>query len=149
MFVAGKSLRANVCDGVFTHYKREEDETMESGKLDEELRRMSTIADGIGPNCMLLCNESFASTNEREGSEIARQVVRAMVDVGVKVLFVTHQFDLAYGLYAADLPPALFLRAGREADGQRTFKIAEGEPLSTSYGEDSYRKVFGERLDAA
>jgi DNA mismatch repair ATPase MutS len=148
MFVGGESLRANVCDGVFTHFKREEDATMESGKLDEELRRMSEIADSIGPSCMLLCNESFASTNEREGSEIARQVVRAMVDVGVKVLFVTHQFDLAHGFYAADLPLALFLRAGREADGQRTFRITEGEPLPTSYGEDSYRKVFGERLSS-
>ncbi len=37
MFVGAQSLRVNVCDGVFTHYKREEDETMESGKLDEEL----------------------------------------------------------------------------------------------------------------
>jgi adenylylsulfate kinase-like enzyme len=146
MFVAGESLRANVCDGVFTHYKREEDDTMESGKLDEELRRMSEIAESIKPNCMLLCNESFSSTNEREGSEIARQIVRAMIDEGVKVLFVTHQFDLAHGFYVAHLPLALFLRAKREADGQRTFEITEGEPLPTSYGEDSYRKIFGESI---
>lgn len=38
-FVAGESFQANICDGVFTHYKREEDETMESGKLDEELAK--------------------------------------------------------------------------------------------------------------
>jgi DNA mismatch repair ATPase MutS len=148
MFVPAASFRASVRNGVFTHYKREEDETMESGKLDEELRRMSDIADSIAPNCMLLCNESFASTNEREGSEIARQVVRAMVDQGVRVLFVTHQFDLAHGFYAADPRPALFLRAQREANGDRTFKIIEGEPLPTSYGEDSYRKVFGEAIAA-
>ena len=37
--------------------------------------RMSEIADGSRPERLLLCNESFASTNEREGSEIARQVV--------------------------------------------------------------------------
>ncbi len=48
MFVGAESLRVNVCDGVFTHYKREEDATMESGKLDEELARMSEIADHIG-----------------------------------------------------------------------------------------------------
>ena len=75
MFVGAQSLRVNVCDGVFTHYKREEDETMESGKLDEELARMSEIADHIGAGSVLLCNESFAATNEREGSQIARQVV--------------------------------------------------------------------------
>ena len=40
---------------------------------------MSAIADVIAPGCLLLCNESFAATNPREGCEIARQVVRALV----------------------------------------------------------------------
>ena len=57
----------------------EEDATMESGKLDEELGRVSAIAGQITRHSILLCNESFAATNEREGSEIARQVVRAML----------------------------------------------------------------------
>jgi hypothetical protein len=39
MFVPAESFRANVCDGIFTHYKREEDSSMKSGKLDEKLRR--------------------------------------------------------------------------------------------------------------
>lgn len=143
MFVGAKSFHANVCSGVFTHYKREEDTSMESGKLDEELARMSEIADSITPNCILLCNESFASTNEREGSEIARQVVRALLDKGIKVVFVTHMFDLAHGFYAQALDTALFLRAERQHDGGRTFRLAEGEPLATSYGEDSYRRIFG------
>jgi hypothetical protein len=143
MFVGAESLQANVCSGVFTHYKREEDEEMESGKLDEELRRMSTIADEIKPRALLLCNESFASTNEREGSEIARQVVRAMLDKQVKVFFVTHMYDLAHGFYVRGRDDALFLRAERQDDGSRTFKLAEREPLPTSYGEDSYRRIFG------
>jgi DNA mismatch repair ATPase MutS len=69
----------------FTHYKREEDATMTSGKFDEELSRMSEIADEIRPRSLLLCNESFASTNEREGAEIrdrachARQVDQSPV----------------------------------------------------------------------
>ena len=49
---------------------------------------------------MLLCNESFAATNEREGSQIARQVVDALIEAGVKVVFVTHLFDLADGFTA-------------------------------------------------
>ena len=138
----------NVCDGVFTHYKREEDETMESGKLDEELARMSEIADHIAPNCLLLCNESFAATNEREGSEIARQVVTALLEAGVKVLFVTHMFDLAVELPPPGArPPRCSCARSAESDGARPFKISEGEPLPTSYGEDSYRKIFGKTLD--
>ena len=143
MFVGAQSFRADVCAGVFTHYKREEDARMESGKLDEELRRMSEIADQITPHCILLCNESFASTNEREGSEIARQVVRAMLDKQIKVFFVTHMYDLAHGLHAQQLDSALFLRAERQSDGRRSFRLLEREPLPTSYGEDSYRRIFG------
>lgn len=36
----------------------------------------------------------------------------------------------------------LFLRADRQADGTRTFKLVEAEPLQTSYGEDLYKRIF-------
>jgi hypothetical protein len=143
MFTGARSFRAGVCDGVFTHYKREEDAAMTGGKLDEELSRMSTIADQITRHSILLCNESFASTNEREGSEIARQVIKAMRARQIKVVFVTHMYDLAHSCYAQQPGDALFLRAGRQPDGQRTFKLTEGEPLPTSYGQDSYQRIFG------
>jgi DNA mismatch repair ATPase MutS len=143
MFVPARSFRASVCDGIFTHCKREEDATMESGKLDEELSRMSSIADQISPDCILLCNESFASTNEREGSEIARQITRALVDMGIKVLFVTHLFDLAQRCYLEKTDTTLFLRAERHSDGRRTFKLLEGQPLSTSHGQDLHNRIFG------
>ena len=142
MFVPAESFGANVCDGVFTHFKREEDATMKSGKLDEELSRMSDIADNMTPNCVLLCNESFAATNEREGSEIARQIIRALLETGVMVFFVTHLFDLAQGFYLQQMDGAMFLRADRQPDGRRTFRVVEGEPLPTSYGEDVYRRIF-------
>jgi DNA mismatch repair ATPase MutS len=47
---------------------------------------MSAIAGQITRHSILLCNESLASTNEREGPEIARQVVRAMLRKDIKVL---------------------------------------------------------------
>lgn len=143
MFVPARRFTADLRGSISTHFKREEDTTMEHGKLDEELSRMSEIADRTAPGDLLLCNESFAATNEREGSEIARQVIRAMTRQGVKVAFVTHLFDLAHGYYSDKHPDAVFLRAAREADGTRTFRIAPGEPLPTSFGEDSYSKVFG------
>jgi MutS domain V len=143
MHVAARSFRASLADGVFTHFKREEDPSMTHGKLDEELHRMSEIADLIRPRSLLLLNESFSPTNEREGSEIARQVVRAMLDGGVRVCMVTHLSDLAQGLAGESRPSTLLLRAERLADGRRTFRIVPGEPLPTSHGADSYRRVFG------
>ena len=142
MFVPARSFRAEVCSAIFTHFKREEDTTMRSGKFDEELSRMSGIADKIGAGALLLFNESFASTNEREGSEIARQIVRALLEARVRIFFVTHQFDFAHSIYMENLPGALFLRAERRPDGARTFRMIAGEPLDTSYGEDLYRKIF-------
>jgi len=121
---------------------------MEGGKLDEELGRMSQLVDRLAPHAIVLCNESFASTNEREGSEIARQIVRAMLARRIKVLYVTHMYDLAHNLHAQELDTALFLRAQRESDGRRTYKLLEAEPLPTSYGEDSYRRIFGDARSA-
>jgi DNA mismatch repair ATPase MutS len=143
MFVPAENFCANLCEGLFTHYKRKEDDSMKSGKLDEELSRMSAIADTIRPNSMVLFNESFAATNEREGSEIARQVTCALLEKRIKVFFVTHQFEFAHGFYDKKMENAIFLRAERKSDGERTFKLIEGEPLQTSYGEDVYRAVFG------
>lgn len=142
LFVPAAAYRANVCSGVFTHYKREEDPGMRMGKLDEELSRMSALVDAVRPAGLVLCNESFASTNEREGSEIARQIIRALLEAGVKVVYVTHLYDLASGLHRTGLETALFLRAERLADGRRTFRIVEGEPQPTSHGPDLYRRIF-------
>ena len=142
MFVPAESFCANVCESLFTHFKRKEDARMNSGKLDEELSRMSGIVDAITSNSMVLFNESFAATNEREGSEIARQIIRALLEKGIKIFFVTHLYEFAHGFYDKNMENAMFLRAERQIDGRRTFKLLEGEPLQTSYGEDVYHKIF-------
>jgi DNA mismatch repair ATPase MutS len=143
MFVTARSLRASVCQGIFTHFIREEDPAMISGRLDEELSRMSTIADEISPHSLILFNESFAATNEREGSEIGRQVVRALLRAGIRVFYVTHQFDFADSFHRQHPDSTLFLRAPRQPDGQRTFRLTVAEPLPTSYGEDIYYRIGG------
>ena len=142
MFVPAQSFSSSVCSAIFTHYKREEDATMRSGKLDEELKRMSEIVDSLTPHSVLFFNESFAATNEREGSEIARQIVRALSEKKVKVFYVTHLHDFAHSFYDMKMEDAIFLRAERKENGARTFKLFEGEPLETSFGEDLYRKIF-------
>jgi DNA mismatch repair ATPase MutS len=145
MFVAADSFHTNLADGVFTHFKREEDASMESGKLDEELARMSCrIAEHLRPASMVLFNESFAATNEREGSQIARQIIRALRAAQVKAVVVTHLYDLTHSLYASGFDDALFVRPERRPDDRRTVKLQPGEPEPTSYGEDLCRRIFGQ-----
>jgi hypothetical protein len=148
LFVAARSFTANVCPRVFTHFKRNEDPSMTGGKLDEELARMSVTVSHISPGCLLLCNEPFGSTNEKEGSDIGRQVFVPLAAAGVKVFVVTHLYDLAESLYEKDLNTALFLRAPRQVGGQ-PFRLVEGPPEATAYGEDVYTRIFGKPpLDA-
>jgi hypothetical protein len=142
MFAGAESFSAEVCPGVFTHYKREEDATMTSGKFDEEMARFSAMADLLAPNSLVLFNESFAATNEREGSEIATQIVDALLERHIKVFFVTHLYEFARAMFARNSKEALFLRAERRTDGTRTFEMKPGEPLRTSHGQDLYRHVF-------
>jgi DNA mismatch repair ATPase MutS len=143
MFVPATEFRANTRAGVFTHFKREEDETMTHGKFDEELARMSALLDSMTADALLLCNESFASTNEREGAAIAAEVVAALTDAGVQICYVTHMYALAADLHTRRDRTHLFLRAERREDGTRSFRILPAPPLPTSHGDDVYRTVFG------
>ncbi len=145
MFVPAGSFSANLCTGLFTHFKRKEDVSMESGKLDDELNRMSQIADHLSANSLVLLNEAFAATNVREGSEIARQIVSALSEKQVKVFFVSHLYQFVQDLYDSRTEEIMFLRAERKTDGTRTYKLIEGEPLDTGYGIDLYNKIFNYR----
>lgn len=128
---------------VYTHFIREEDGTMKSGKLDEELKRMSRIVDFLTPGAVLFMNESFSSTNEQEGSEIAGHILQALTEQGIRIFFVSHFYKLAKKCYDENTGAYLFLRANRNEDGSRSYILKEGEPLTTGYGEDIYKKVFG------
>jgi hypothetical protein len=143
MFAPADALALSPCSGLFTHFRRQEDATMTSGKLDEEFVRMSEIVDHLTPGALVLFNESFAATNEREGSHISREVVLALSESGVRAVYVTHLYDLAHGLHRDRLPGTVFLRAPRADDGTRSFRLVEGEPLPTSFGRDVYERVFG------
>ena len=143
MFCAADAYRASISPAVFTHFKREEDAAMESGKLDEELARMSSIVDALHPHDLVLFNESFASTNEREGAQIARQIIDGLRESGVRIVFVTHMFELAQPLHTQAPNHALFLRPERLDSGQRTFRLVEGGPTQTSHGVDVFDRIFG------
>lgn len=143
LFAGADSLQADHHSGYFTHYRREEDAGLRRGKFDEELARMSTLADALAPGALVLFNESFASTDAREGSEIGTQIVRALLDAGVTVVFVTHLYPFARGWFDAHRPDVRFLQPERLPDGARTFRLHEAPPEETSYGEDVYAQVFG------
>ena len=143
MFVTAQEFSGNVCSMLITHFKREEDKSMRSGKFDEELSRMNQITDHIIPGSLLLFNESFAATNEREGSAIARQIVNALLKKKMRVFFVTHLSEFVQRYYSDRKEDVVFLRAQRNADKSRTYKLTETEPLESSFALDIFNNIFG------
>lgn len=116
---------------------------MNSGKLEEELLRMNDIISVITPGSILFMNECFATTTERDGSKIAGDIIAALTEAGIRVFFVTHLFEFANTLFSRNPGNVLFLRAGREEDGIRSFVISPGKPLRTSFGEDLFNDIIG------
>ncbi|MBA8792916.1 hypothetical protein FHX74_000510 [Friedmanniella endophytica] len=140
LFVCAEDWTWTLRSGLFTHFLREEDATLTSGRFDDELRRMKDIVDAVTPGGLVLMNESFASTNESEAAEIGAEVVQGLTRAGVGVVVVTHLYALADRLqHSRDEP--LFLRAERRGDGVRTYRLVEAEPLPTSFGADLYARL--------
>lgn len=148
LFVAAESFAARPVGAVLTHGAREQDEQLRRGTFDEELERMSRIVDVAAPGDLLLCNESFAATDEAEGAQILLDVTRALVAAGLQVRSVTHLYDFAREVYDDGGGDAGFLRAERGDDGARPFRLAPAPPLRTSFGLDVYDREFGTNLAA-
>lgn len=104
---------------------------------------MQLIVADIRPNDLLLCNESFASTNEAEGSQILTEVTHALVAAGVHVRSVTHLYSFAQAIAEHDSLETVFLRASRAHNAERPYLLEPGLPLPTSYGLDLFDTLFG------
>ncbi|WP_067570189.1 MutS-related protein [Nocardia acidivorans] len=144
MFVTAQAFTADVRTGIFTHFVRAEDPTMTRGRLDEELTRMREVTDRAHGPAILLCNEPFASTNDRDAAAIADPIISALLDSGIKIVLVTHLYEFAHRRRLAAHPADLFLRAQRAADGRRTYRLIPGAPEPTSHGQDIFRRIFGD-----
>ncbi|MBR6256681.1 MAG: hypothetical protein IKR23_04810 [Lachnospiraceae bacterium] len=145
LFVAAKSFKSAVCTSLFTHFTRREDSAMNSGRLDEELRRMDQIINNLGEDPLILLNESFATTTEKEGSDIAYGIIKALKEEGVRIFSVTHLLSFAQRMYEESKTDekVSFLCAEHLEGGKRTFKMIPHAPELTSFGLELYDEVLG------
>ncbi len=151
MLVPANRFTGRIYSDIFTHFGRKEDKIMNSGRFDEELRRMDQIMEHMTSGSLLLMNESFASTTEPEGALILRGITDALYESGVVVMTVTHLFEYTQQMYAQTKeelaagghPRRIFLSAQRLEDAKRTHRIEPAEPSPTSYGLDLYEEMMG------
>ncbi len=143
MFVPAAQFESCLYRNIFTHFTRREDQSMNSGRLDEELHRMDAIVRQVTRDSLVLLNESFATTTEKEGSVIAMELVSALYENGVSIGMVTHLLAFARELYAKREESMVFLSAERKEDGTRTYRMVEQAPENTSFGLDLYEELVG------
>ena len=143
LFVPCGKMRTCVFRGIYTHFVRNEDETLNSGRLEEELSRLGKIVDTMAPGSLLLLNESFATTSEKEGAGIADDIIRALTDSQVTVFFVTHIYAFAQKAYREKYPRTVFYETERNERNEKTYRIIEGAPTETGYGMEIYQRIIG------
>lgn len=79
--------------------------------------------------------------DHRRGGEYVRYgavIVDALLDIGVRVFFITHLYELASRFVTPQQDDVAFYNS----DVTSPFKLVEAEPLQTSYGPDLYESFF-------
>lgn len=142
MFVCADAFSAGCCSGVYTHFCHSETQQDNQGRLHEELLRIQGIVDRCDRDALVLLNETFSSTSEREASLLADEIVQAFYQLGLRTIYVTHFYEFAKNTQRKNLPGTHFYAATRQADGTRRFAIEPAFPQKTSYGMDIFRDVF-------
>jgi DNA mismatch repair protein MutS len=126
-----------------THYQVEERPDEEKGRLGEESSRLKGCIIQLQKGDMLLMNESFSSTNHGEGVYIAKEVLRFLLEQGIRGVMATHLYELAEkkDQIHEDLHERVVnMRAAVDENKRRTFKIEPGSAALGSYALEIARK---------
>lgn len=144
MPVPAAKFQTCLYERIHTHFTRKEDAMLSRGRLEEELKRMDSILSQLVSNSLVLLNESFASTTEKEGSKIAYGIIMPLYEKNIEVMMVTHLHEFAGSMYEKDLKKAEFLVAERTKKGDRTFRMLPGKPHYSSYGTDLFQEIIAD-----
>jgi hypothetical protein len=148
VFVPASRLALPSAGAPHTHFQREEERTMSYGKFEEEVIRFRKLVDLVRPGDFVLMNESFSTTNQVEASEVAKQVVSALVDSGVTVFYVTFLQDFIHHFVKEYGDRVVLLTPERLKDGTRTFRLVRGS-VQPGYALDIWDKLFKRESSAA
>ncbi len=121
-----------------------------TGRLERELATLASMLAEEERFGLFVLNEAFSATGSDDALDIARSVLRGLVERGATVLFVTHLHALAR--HAADIEA--FLNGRRVVNlvagvngGAPTYKVARSTPEGTSYA-DRLVKMYGLDYDS-
>ncbi|GIN74805.1 DNA mismatch repair protein MutS [Bacillus sp. J14TS2] len=107
-------------DQLFTHFGSEEQFGTNTGQLQDELLRLSTILKQATGESVILFNELFSTTATSDGYDMGRKLLQRLLHQGTLCLYVTHLFELAN---AFENTVSLVSTVDPEAASKRTYRI--------------------------
>jgi DNA mismatch repair ATPase MutS len=91
--VPGRHARLFLCDQIYTHFERVEDDR--TGKLADDLDRIHDILEHATPNSIVILNEIFSSTSLTDAILLGRRVLARVIALGAICVYVTFIEELA------------------------------------------------------
>ncbi len=143
VFAPCESGQIRICDGIFTHFPADENQTVTLGRLGEEAERFSQIWHNATSDSLLLMNESFASTSHSESLYIAEDVLKSLCCLGARTCFNTHMHELAEHPERLQSDSAVCGAASvimGKRDGKDAFHIRYEKPNGKSYAHEIAQK---------
>ncbi|MFY9783550.1 MAG: hypothetical protein WAK12_08485 [Acidimicrobiales bacterium] len=107
-------------DHLFRHFGKEEDANFESGKLEDDLRRIRDVLNLATSKSVVIMNEIFSSTTAQDALLLGTRVVEKLLDIGSLCVIVTFIDELT------ELSPAIVSMTSTvnpENPVERTFKV--------------------------
>lgn len=119
--------------GLFVHFPKEENETVNFGRLGDECYRFKQIFDELSESSILFMNESFSGTSHYESLELATGSVQALANTQAYVIYNTHLHELVDSIEKTiDISLIESLVAGKNME-KSPYLIEKGRPLGKSY----------------
>jgi len=146
-FVPASRAQMSIVDAIHTHFPEEEALGIDKGRLGKEAERISVIINNSTSKSLVLLNETFSSTREVDGYYLGRDVLKILMKLRCKGIYVTHFGELADDIDALneevpDGSKLACLVAGIEDTdnkgimGNRTYKIKRMKSKGLGYSKD-------------
>jgi hypothetical protein len=132
LLVPGTDARLMLCDGLYTHFEREEDLGTLKGKLEDDLSRIHDILRQATSRSVVIMNESLTGTTLQDASLLGRAVLQTMIARRILCVYVTFVDELA-SLSAATV--SMVSTVVPDDPATRTYKVVRRPADGLAYAE--------------
>lgn len=142
--VPARSARVGFADRIFTHFGAPEALADLRGRLEDDLVRMHRILSDATRTSLVILNESFASATLEDALQLGEEVVRQLIERGVRAVYVTFLDELSrispetvsmVATVAPDDPNVRTFRIVRQVADGRAYAMALAEKHGLTYSD--------------